>query len=183
METIRLTTWMDAPLERCFKLATSIDLHLASATQTQEKVIGGVTSGLMGEGDAVQWQGRHFGRVLTHTSKIDGWRPYAYFREVMVEGSFARFEHEHHFAVMDDGTRMRDEIRFSARYGLMSRIVEKIVRRHLIQMLRQRNALIKRAAESEEWRRYLERTGSVTEAPANKVRASGWDKSSALQRG
>lgn len=169
-------------MERCFKLATSIDLHLASAAQTQEKAIGGITSGLIGEGETVQWQGRHFGRLRTHTSKIDGWRPYTYFRDVMVEGSFALFEHEHHFAVMDDGTRMRDEIRFAAS-GLMSKMVEKIVRRHLIGMLRQRNALIKRAAETEEWRKYLERTGSVDAAHAKKGLASGWDKSGALQRG
>jgi ligand-binding SRPBCC domain-containing protein len=178
METIRLTTWMDAPMERCFKLSTSIDFHLASAAETQEKAIGGVTSGLIGEGESVKWRGRHLGRWLTHTSKIDGWRPYTFFRDVMVEGWFVRFEHEHHFALMDDGTRMRDEVRFSAP-GMLSTIKEKIVRRHLITFLKQRNALIKRAAETEEWRRYLERSETAT----NSVRASQdsvahrWDKS------
>jgi len=183
METIRLTTWMDAPMERCFKLATSIDLHLASAAQTGEKAIGGVTTGLLGEGETVQWQAHHLGRLHTHTSRIDGWRPYSYFRDVMVEGSFLRFEHEHHFAVMDDGTRMRDEIRFVAPYGLLGRIAEKMVlRRHLIAMLKQRNAFIKRTAESNEWRRYLERAGTLS-GGREKGMASGWDKSSALQRG
>lgn len=183
METIRLTTWMDAPMERCFKLATSIDLHLASATETGEKAIGGVTTGLIGEGESVQWQARHFGRLRTHTSRIDGWRPYSYFRDVMVEGSFLRFEHEHHFAVMDDGTRMRDEIRFAAPYGLLGKMAEKMVlRRHLMAHLKQRNLLIKRAAESEEWRRYLERTGSVAETRKTRS-AGGWDERSALQRG
>jgi ligand-binding SRPBCC domain-containing protein len=178
METIRLTTWMDAPMERCFKLATSIDLHLAAAGPTQEKAISGVTSGLIGEGESVEWRGRHLGRWVTHTSKVEGWRPFTYFREVMIKGSFARFEHEHHFALMDDGTRMRDEIRFAAS-GLMARMLEKAARRHLIAMLRRRNALIKRAAESEEWRRYLEMGGAV----ANPVRAMKdsvarqWDKS------
>jgi ligand-binding SRPBCC domain-containing protein len=176
---------MDAPMERCFKLATSIDLHVASAAQMQEKAIGGSTTGLLGESDYVQWQGRHFGRLRTHTSKIDGWRPYTYFREVMVDGSFLRFEHEHHFALMDDGTRMRDEIRFAAPYGVLGRVAEKtMLRRHLIAMLKRRNALIKRVAESEEWRRYLERTGTVAKGSASKEGlVSGWDKSSALQRG
>ncbi|HEV2708822.1 MAG TPA: SRPBCC family protein [Edaphobacter sp.] len=176
-------TWMDAPMERCFKLATSIDLHLASASQTGEKAIGGVTTGLIAEGETVQWQARHFGRLRTHTSRIDGWRPYSYFSDVMVEGSFLRFEHEHHFAVMDDGTRMRDEIRFVAPYGLLGKIAEKMVlRRHLIAMLKQRNALIKRAAESNEWRTYLERTGTVA-GGREKGLANRWDKSRALQRG
>lgn len=179
METIRLTTWIDAPIERCFRLSTSIDLHLASAGETQEKAIGGVTSGEIGEGESVAWRGRHFRRWVTHTSKIDGWRPFSYFRDVMTEGWFRRFEHEHHFALMDDGTRMRDEIRFAVPYGWMSKIVGKIVRRHLITLVRQRNALIKRAAESEEWRRYLEGSGVApsTGRVQNASRAQRWDKS------
>jgi len=184
MEIIRLTTWMDAPVERCFKLATCIDLHVASAAQTGEKAIGGVTSGFIGEGETVQWRGRHLGRTRTHTSKVDGWRPYSYFRDVMVEGSFALFEHEHHFAVMDDGTRMRDEIRFAAPYGALGRIAEKtVIRRHLVRLLKQRNAFIKRTAESDGWRKYLERIGSVNAAPgAAEGPVDGWDKSGALQR-
>jgi ligand-binding SRPBCC domain-containing protein len=180
MGIIRLSTWIDAPMERCFKLATSIDLHLASTAQTQEKAIGGVTSGLLREGESVQWQGRHFGRLLTHTSKIDGWRPYCYFRDVMVAGMFLRFEHEHHFAVMNDGTRMRDEIRFAAPYGMLGRVAEKVVlRRHLIAILKQRNAVIKRVAESEEWRRYLERSAVAPSAVRlpEESRAPRWDKS------
>lgn len=178
METIRLTTWVDAPMDRCFKLATSIDLHLAATAEMQEKAIGGVTSGLIGEGESVQWRGRHLGRWITHTSQVDGWRPFTYFREVMTEGSFARFEHEHHFALMDDGTRMRDEIRFAAS-GPMARFVEKLARRHLIAILRRRNALIKRAAESEEWRRYLEAGAAVASAVrvGKDSVARRWDKS------
>jgi ligand-binding SRPBCC domain-containing protein len=186
METIRLTTWMNAPMERCFMLATSIDLHreIASAAQTREKVIGGVTSGLLSEGEFVRWQGRHFGKTFTHTNKIDGWRPYTYFREVMVDGSFVRFEQEHHFALMDDGTRMRDEIRFAAPYGMLGRMAEKtVLRRHLTKLLRTRNALIKRVAESEEWRQYLERTGMVAPGSTQSGLRTGWDEGSALQRG
>ena len=176
---------MDAPMERCFKLSTSIDL--VSAAGTGEKAIGGVTSGLIGPNGSVEWQGRQFGRAGIHTSRIDstridGWRPYSYFREVMVQGSFARFEHERHFAIMDDGTRMRDEIRFSIP-GLFSGLSEKLVRRHLVQMLKRRNALIKRVAESEQWRRYLEEKSAAPRplrSPSDL--AHEWDKSSALAR-
>jgi ligand-binding SRPBCC domain-containing protein len=185
MQMIRLTTWMDAPMERCFQLAASIDLALAAGTG--EKAVGGVTSGRLGPDASVRWQGRQFGKTGIHTSRIDstrvdGWRPSSYFREVMVEGTFARFEHERHFALMDDGTRMRDEIRFTIP-GLLGGLSEKLVRRHLIEILKRRNALIKQVAESEEWRRYLE------EKPAapRPVRADGdlvpgWDKSGALAR-
>jgi ligand-binding SRPBCC domain-containing protein len=155
---------MDAPVERCFKLSVSIDLHVASAASTGERVVDGVDTGLIGQGQTVTWQGHHFGLRLRHTSRIDAWRPYSYFRDVMVRGAFVRFEHEHFFATMDDGTRMRDEVRFSTRWGALGRVVSKVlVRRHLTMLLLRRNALIKRVAESEEWRRYLD------EAPQRKT--------------
>jgi ligand-binding SRPBCC domain-containing protein len=157
MEMIRLTTWIDAPVERCFRLSTSIDLHVASAALTGEKAIDGVTTGLIGAGETVTWQGRYFGLNIHHMSRIDGWRPYSYFRDVMIRGAFTRFEHEHFFVLMDDGTRMRDELRFSTPWGPLGRLATKIfVRRYLTTFLMRRNAVIKRIAESEEWHTYLD---------------------------
>jgi ligand-binding SRPBCC domain-containing protein len=150
METIRLATWIDAPVERCFLLSLSIDLHVASSRKTREKVIDGVTTGLISEGETVTFKGRHF--VRRHTNRIEMLRPYSHFREVMVAGAFRHFEHDHHFAAMDDGTRLRDEIRFSARWGPLGRI---LARRRLIAFVIERNTVIKRVAESEEWRKYL----------------------------
>jgi hypothetical protein len=75
-----------------------------------------------------------------------------YFRDVMVSGPFRYFEHDHHFAAMDDGTRIRDEIRFSASWGPLGRILARRRPAALIE----RSAVIKRVAESNEWRQYLE---------------------------
>src|SRR5277367_2405254 len=119
METIRLATWIDAPVERCFLLSLSIDLHVASTGKSQEKAIDGVTTGLISEGETVTFQGRHFGMWRRHTSQIELLRPYSYFRDVMIAGAFRHFEHDHHFAPMDDGTRMRDELRFVLPWGLL----------------------------------------------------------------
>lgn len=184
METIRLMTWIDAPVERCFRLSASIDLHLASAASIGEKAVDGVTTGLIGDGEMVTWNARHFGLRLHHASRIDGWRPYAYFREVMVEGVFQRYEHEHFFAVMDDGTRMRDELRFSLPGGPLGRLVGTLVRKHLIALLLRRNATIKRVAESEEWHRYLDGRPGIAQKtiPQNGLLMSGWDRNAILRR-
>jgi ligand-binding SRPBCC domain-containing protein len=182
METIRLTTWIDAPVERCFKLSTSIDLHIAS---TGEQAVGGVTTGLIGEGEMVKWSSRHFGLRLHHTGRIDGWRPYSYFRDVMVESMFRHFEHEHFFAVMDDGTRMRDEVRFSIPGGSLGRLATRLfVRRHLTVFLTKRNAEIKRVAESEEWHHYLDGRPGIAQKtmPQNGLLMSGWDRNAILRR-
>ena len=154
MKTIRIETWIDAPMERCFKLALSIDLHLASARQTGERITSGVRSGLLSLDDTVTWSGRHFGLRFRHTALIDQLRPCMYFRDVMVAGRFRYFEHEHHFAMMNDGTRMRDELRFSAP-TIFAWAIERILRRHLIRLIKRRNAILKRVAESSAWRNYL----------------------------
>jgi ligand-binding SRPBCC domain-containing protein len=158
MEVIRISTRIAAPVDRCFKLSTSVDLHKATAEETGERVVGGVTTGLMHEGETVKWTGRHFGFNLTHKSLLEVWRPYTYFRDVMVEGFFTVFQHDHYFAPLNDGTRMRDEIRFAAPMGLLGRLAEKLfLRRHLVKFLKRRNAYLKQVAESDEWRRYLPR--------------------------
>jgi len=153
METIRLETWIDAPVERCFLLSLNIDLHVVSARSTREQAIDGVTTGLIGEGQTVTFRARHLGLWRRHTSRVEVVRPYTYFRDVMIKGVFHRFEHEHHFAAMNDGTRMRDEVRFAAPWGPLGR---RLARRRLVRMLIERSGVIKRTAESEEWRRYLD---------------------------
>ena len=177
METIRVATWIDAPVERCFLLSLSIDLHVASAQTTGEKAIAGVTTGLIGEGQTVTFQGHHFG-LRRHTSRIDVLRPYSYFRDVMVNGAFRRFEHDHHFAPMDDGTRMRDEVRFTAPWGPLGRI---LARRRLKAFLMERNAVIKRVAESDEWREYLDDMVVSRADAAGNAKKSGWDRSALLR--
>jgi ligand-binding SRPBCC domain-containing protein len=97
--------------------------------------------------------------MLTHTSLIDRYDPPRYFRDVMVSGRFRSFEHEHSFEPAVDGsTVMHDRLRFSAPFGVAGRLTEHVVLRpYLINFLQQRNAVIRRVAESptEEWRRYL----------------------------
>jgi ligand-binding SRPBCC domain-containing protein len=178
METIRSETWIDAPVERCFLLSLSIDLHVASARSSREQAIEGVTTGLISEGQTVTFCGRHLGLRLRHKSRVTVMRPYSYFRDVMVSGVFSRFEHDHHFAAMDDGTRMRDEIRFIPPLGALGRVATKVlVRRHVAAFLVERNRGIKQVAESEDWHRYLDgQSVTVALAPA-KV---GWEPSSLM---
>ena len=148
MEIIRMTTQIKAPVDRCFKLSTTIDLDLAAANSTSKSVIDGVANGL--------------GYPMIHQSRIEDCRPYSFFRDVMVEGAFKFYQHDHYFAPMNDGTRVRDELRFAARKGFLGRLAEKLfLRRSLTRFLRRRNALLKRVAESDEWRRYIREESST----------------------
>jgi ligand-binding SRPBCC domain-containing protein len=180
METIRLGTWIDAPVERCFLLSLSVDLHVAAARSTQDNA---VAEGTIGEGDTLTFKGSHFGVRWRHTSLIEKLRPHSYYRDVMIAGPFQHFEHDHYFAQMDDGTRMRDEVRFSASGGFLGRLTTRMfLRKQLKAFLRERNAMIKRLAESEDWHKYLEQQiERPSAAPAKRDAAKHRDGSALLR--
>jgi ligand-binding SRPBCC domain-containing protein len=159
VQLIELETRIAAPPERCFLLSLSIDLHTASTAPTRERAIAGVTHGIIGLNQTVTWRGRHFGFMLEHTSLIDRYDRPRYFRDVMVRGHFRSFEHEHFFGqTAENRTLMRDRLHFSAPFGVAGYFAEHfLLRRSFIKFLKQRNAIIRRVAESpaEEWRQYL----------------------------
>jgi ligand-binding SRPBCC domain-containing protein len=145
-----------APIERCFDLARSIDLHVASTGWTGEQAIAGITSGLIGSEQEVTWKARHFGVLITHTSRITAYDRPRYFRDYMVRGSFRRFYHDHFFEVRDGATLMKDVMQFSAPLGFLGSLAERLVlKRHMLALLARRNQQIRRVAESDDWQRYL----------------------------
>ena len=156
MVRIELTTEIDAPIERCFDLARNIDVHMASTNQTGEEAIEGVTSGLIGAGETVTWRGRHFGFIVTHTSRITAFTFPSHFQDSMVRGMFQRFCHDHYFETKNGLTVVSDVMEFQAPFGFVGRVVEKMtLREHLRSLLEKRNYCIKRVAESDEWKKYL----------------------------
>jgi ligand-binding SRPBCC domain-containing protein len=82
----------------------------------------------------------------------------------MVKGHFRSFEHGHYFEpTADTGTIMRDRLVFEAPFGPFGWLAERLIlRAYLARFLRQRDAAIKRIAESpsDEWQEYLQNTGS-----------------------
>ncbi len=156
MPTIVLTTLIHAPPERCFDLSRSIALHVASTRQTSERVVGAVTSGLLGFGEEVTWSARHFGIRQTLTSRITVFDRPRHFRDSMVRGAFRRFDHDHFFAARGEDTEMRDVFDFTSPLGPLGRLADVLVlERYLRRFLETRNEEIKRVAESDAWREVL----------------------------
>jgi ligand-binding SRPBCC domain-containing protein len=155
MVQIELVTTIAAPIERCFDLSRSIDLHMASTNWTGERAIAGVTSGLIAMNEEVTLHGRHFGVPIQHTSRITAFDPPRHFQDCMVRGAFKRFCHDHHFESVNRNTRMIDRIQFSAPLGVLGRLVEPLLERHMRALLVRRNECIKRTAEGNSWTEYL----------------------------
>lgn len=157
MGTIHLETTVDAPRERVFDLARSVDAHVATMDAHDERAVGGVTSGLLDVGDRVTWRARHFFVPLELTAEITAFDRPAHFRDGQVEGPFAWMEHDHRFEVVGDRTSMVDDVRFRSPLGPLGRAVDALVlRRYLTRLIRRRGERLRELAESEEWQSFLE---------------------------
>lgn len=156
MPKIELITEIKAPIDICFDLSRSIDLHKRSVQHTKEEAIDGITSGLIGPNEFVTWRAKHFGIWLNLTSKITEFnRPY-YFVDEMVDGLFKSFRHEHHLKEKGDNTILIDYFSFQSPLGLLGSFVDMIVmEKYMTKFLKQRNKIIKEVAESGEWRDFL----------------------------
>lgn len=156
MPLIELTTIINAPIERCFDLARSIDLHKVSTAGTEEEAIAGVTSGLIGKGQHVTWRAKHFGIRQTLTSQITQFQyPYC-FRDEMTKGPFRMIKHDHLFEESGNRTVMRDIFRFESPGWIFGIAFNKLVLiNYLRNLIIMRNEIIKEVAESEQWKKIL----------------------------
>ena len=143
-----------APIERCFLLSTSIEIV---KRELRMRPVRGRTTGFVVGGDTVRWQGWKFGLPQLHESLIEDFRPYAFFRDRMIAGRFRTFAHDHAFDLQPDGSvLLRDEIRFTMRWGWLgaaSGIL--LLAPHIRRLMRRRFLLLKTIAEGGEWRKIL----------------------------
>jgi len=157
MPIIKLETKINAPVERVFDLARSIDLHRDSMSKYKEKAVAGVMSGLININETVTWEATHFGVRQRLTSKITAFDRPRYFRDSMVSGVFKRFDHDHFFEEINGQTLIKDVFDFDSPLGVLGKIADALfVENHMREMLEERNRIIKAAAESDDWRRFLD---------------------------
>jgi ligand-binding SRPBCC domain-containing protein len=153
MPLIEQTTEIKAPIDLCFNLARSIDLHKLSTIGSNEEAIAGVTSGMIGLGEEVTWQATHFGIRQLLTSRITSFDSPHYFRDEMVSGAFKMMKHDHRFEVRNETTIMMDRFEYESPMGWLGRIFNQLVLHdYLLKLIVQRNSVIKDYAESMKWK-------------------------------
>ncbi|MGD1847841.1 MAG: cell division protein [Salibacteraceae bacterium] len=156
MPIIQLETSIKAPIERCFHLSRSIDLHKVSTAQTGERAIAGVTSGLVGMGESVTWRARHFGVWQNLTSKVTAFDPPFSFVDEMQQGAFQRFWHQHRFENREGTTIMTDVFDYTAPLGPLGKLADGLfLKSYMTRLLVERNNVIREFAETDRWREVL----------------------------
>jgi len=157
MPVIEIEIEINAPIERVFDLARCIDLHEETMSQTNEKAIEGVTKGLIKLGETVTWQATHFGIRQKLTSKITAYNRPFHFRDVMLKGAFKRFTHDHFFLQTGEKVLMRDVFDYASPLWVLGKLVDALgLKNYMKNLLTERNRLIKKTAENEDWRKFLD---------------------------
>jgi ligand-binding SRPBCC domain-containing protein len=165
---------VNAPVERCFLLSTSVDLvrEILGLTPVE-----GRTTGLIVARDRVVWRGWKFGMPAMHETLISRYVAPTFFQDTMGRGRFQEFQHDHHFEEIDGHTHMYDVVRLSLPLGGLGKLVARyIVVPHVLKLMSRRFAILKRIAESGDWERY------VQDAPAASLEAARLPAASAAPR-
>lgn len=151
---------MRAPIERCFLLSTSIAIV---ERELGMHPVRGRTTGFVTGADTVRWEGWQLGLPQYHESLIEAFQPPTFFRDRMIAGRFASFEHDHALTDRGDGTVvLSDELRFTMPWGWLGEVVGTLLLvTHIRGLMRRRFALLKHIAEGQEWRDYLQMAAEV----------------------
>lgn len=158
---VRDSTLITAPIERCFLLSTSIDLVQPTLGLRPSAKESKKSTGMIEAGDQLVWRGWKFGLPAMHETLITAYERPNHFQDTMGRGRFARFQHDHWFraaesAAAGEVTLLEDQVRFALPLGWAGAMVGRwIMVPYVRRLVRRRFALLKRVAESQEWRRYL----------------------------
>lgn len=150
MTTIKLTTKIKASKQIVFDLSRNIDLHQLSMTDSKEKAIYGITSGLVNLNDTVTFKGKHFGVYLTHQSRITKMKLYDSSTDEMIKGCFKSFIHHHEFEEDQGFTTMTDKIFYEVPIGIVGKIFDYLIlKRYMQNLIEKRNNILKQQLEKQ----------------------------------
>lgn len=148
MPIIKTDMFIYAPRDICFDVARDIDIHTESTSQTNERAIGGVTSGLIGLNETVTWEAVHFGIKQNLTVRITEFDFPNRFVDEMEKGAFKRFYHVHEFIEKQTGTLMVDTFDYTSPFGIIGRLADRLfLEQYMKEFLIKRNRYIKKIAE------------------------------------
>ena len=151
MVRIEVDTVISAPIQTCFDLARSLSAHVATTTETGEKVVSTHTSDLLVFGDEVTFEAKHLGFRRQLTGRIVEFDEPTFFADWMVKGSFQTLRHEHRFVTLPSGdTKMTDVLVFLSPFGFIGRLFDRIyLSGYMERFIRQKGVALKALAEKQ----------------------------------
>lgn len=129
---------------------------MLSTVKSNEKAIGGRTTGLIELGETVTWEATHFGIRQKFTSRIIQMESPNFFVDEMVNGTFKSFWHKHTFTETAKETMMTDQFNYQSPLGFIGKIADSLfLEKYMTDLLKQRNQMIKDYAENGKWKDFI----------------------------
>ena len=164
------TTVIDAPIERCFDLSRSVEVHLVANVHYGEQALAvcEITSGLVGLSPAGHLACQTLRRLAEPDQQDHGSGAPVLFSGHDDSRHLPFMQADHLFRSLPSGaTEMKDLFPVAAPLPFLGPLAEALfLRRYMLALLRERNAVIKNIAESFEWQQYLPSPAERREEPA-----------------
>ena len=153
MDSIHLTTFIKAPVERVFDLCRNTTVY-KKALEGRNESLSAIAAGiLVNAGDTITLSAKHLGKTRVTTARVLEMNIPEKFVEEQVKGDLKSFRHEHHFKSVENGTLVIDLIEMEEPRDAVGGVLGKLFMKNYFEaLLNKRNALVKLYAESEKWR-------------------------------
>lgn len=149
MPVIEYHQFIKAPVELCFDLKRSVDIHTNTTAKTKEIAVDGVTEGLLEEGDTVTWEAIHFGIKQRLKAQVTLMEKPNKFVDIMVKGAFHSFVHTHQFIEEQGGTIMIDKFQYKSPFGPIGVLADKLfLEKYMRAFIVSRAKALKKIAEN-----------------------------------
>ncbi|MFE4243196.1 SRPBCC family protein [Peribacillus butanolivorans] len=149
MPVIEYQQFIKAPVELCFDLARSVDIHTKTTSETKGIAVDGVTEGLLEEGDTVTWEAIHFGIKQRLKAQVTLMEKPNRFVDIMVKGAFHSFVHTHQFIEEPSGTIMIDKFQYKSPFGPIGVLADKLfLEKYMRAFIVSRAKALKKIAEN-----------------------------------
>ncbi|MCM3112740.1 SRPBCC family protein [Lederbergia lenta] len=148
MPIIRHEQFIRASVNVCFDLARNVNIHTKTTSNTKEIIVGGVSKGLLEEGDTVTWEAVHFGVKQRLTAKVIQMEKPNKFVDIMLKGAFSSFIHTHQFVEKESGTLMIDTFDYTSPFGFIGIMADKLfLEKYMREFIISRAKELKKIAE------------------------------------
>ena len=153
MPIIRHEISIHAPIQVCFDLARTVEVHAGKTLLTKQIAIEGITFGLMERGDFVTWETTHLGMKQKLTSQvIEMVKPYR-FTDAMVRGAFHSFTHTHEFIERGTETSMIDTFSYKSPFGILGKVANHLfLEKYMSHFIARHAQKVKRIAEATKYK-------------------------------
>ncbi|MGZ5246035.1 MAG: SRPBCC family protein [Flavitalea sp.] len=154
MLRIHQTIFIKAPTERVFDLARHFALYRKAFAK--EKMNSASNTNFLTMGDTVTIHAKHAAKLRSVMLRITEMEKGLKFVEEQVKGDLISYRHEHYFKQIENGTIMIDYIDYDYPRDLVGKFLGKFyMKNYLEKILVKRNEVIRKYAESDQWKPLL----------------------------